>query len=126
VRGITARTQKAAHAGSDEYDDEGFRMAMQDFKGIFSGGGRKSVPKAKTLLLTRETSGALQVWYDDTDGKKAPVRIGGVRDERIGRQLLMGYLAGKTVSSEDARRAVVDSVMEYVERPIGTVSAQVV
>ncbi|KAI9812186.1 MAG: Altered inheritance of mitochondria protein 18 mitochondrial [Pycnora praestabilis] len=125
VRGITARTQRKEMA--KEFEDEGFQSAIKDFKDIFSRGQRKSVPKAKTLLLTRDQKGALGVLYDDnSEGKEGPVRMGGVGDERISKCIWLGYLAGKNVSSEGARKSVVDGVMEFVERPVGTVGTQVI
>ncbi|KAI9814160.1 MAG: Altered inheritance of mitochondria protein 18 mitochondrial [Thelocarpon impressellum] len=124
VRGITSRVQAASRAGNAEYEDDGFGRAMADFKGVFSGGARKSVPKAKTLVLMRGSTGALSVWYDEANGK-APARVGAVEDERISRLIWMAYLAGKNVASEGARRSVVDGVMGFVERPIGTVATQV-
>ncbi len=124
VRGITARTQKAAQKGSVEYEDEGFAVAIGELKGIFSGGNRKSLPKGKTLLLTRDGKGVLRALIDD--GSRGFTTMGEVRDERIGRQVWLGYLAGKNVASEGARKSVVEGVMEFVERPVGTVATQVV
>ena len=51
--------------------------------------------------------------------------LGTVADERISRLIVMGYLAGKDVSSEGARRDIVDGVMGLVERPAGTIEAKV-
>jgi len=124
VRGITARTQKAGQKGSVEFEDEGFAKAMGELKGIFSGASRKGLPKGKTLLLTRDGKGVLRAWFDD--GERGMVRMGEVRDERVGRQVWLGYLAGKNVASEGARRNVVEGVMEFVERPVGTVATQVI
>ena len=122
VRGITARTQKAAQKGSVEFEDEGFAKAIGELKGIFA--GRKALPKGKTLLLTRDGRGVLRAWLDE--GDKGVSKMGEVRDERVGRQVWLGYLAGKNVASESARRSVVEGVMEFVERPVGTVATQVV
>ncbi|KAI9703703.1 MAG: Altered inheritance of mitochondria protein 18 mitochondrial [Candelina mexicana] len=119
VRGITARSQK------EGYIDEDFGKAIFDFKNVFSGGIKGSVPKGKTLLLARGKDGKLGVWFDEGKGEKI-VRMGGVSDERIGRLVWLGYLAGKKVASEGARKSVVEGVMEFVERPIGTVATQVV
>ncbi|KAI9874870.1 MAG: Altered inheritance of mitochondria protein 18 mitochondrial [Pleopsidium flavum] len=119
VRGITTRTQKASQKGSAEFEDEGFAKAMGELKGIFSAGSKKALPKGKTLLLTRDGKGVLQAWCDDA-------KMGEVRDERVGRQVWLGYLAGKNVASEGTRRNVVEGVMEFVERPVGTVATQVV
>jgi hypothetical protein len=38
----------------------------------------------------------------------------------------LNYLAGKTVASEGARKSIVEGIMEFVERPVGTVATQVV
>ena len=123
VRGITARTQSASRAGSGTYEDEAFGLAVRDFKAIFSGGSRKSVPKTKTLLLIRDGAGALSVVYDDEVDK--PLQLGRVQDRRIATLIWMGYFAGSKVASEGARKSVVDGVLEFVERPIGTVATQV-
>lgn len=122
VRGITARTQRAGQKGSVEFEDEGFALAMGDLKGLFS--GRKAFSKGKTLLLTRNGRGVLRAWLDE--GVQGVTRLGEVRDERVSRQVWLGYLAGKNVASEGARRSVVEGVMEFVERPVGTVATQVI
>ena len=123
VRGITARSQKLGA----EFEDQGFGEAMGQFKGVFGGAGRKGVKKGRVLLLERDAEGALGAWVEDGDGVGAEmVRLGEVRDERVSRLVWLGYLAGKNVSSEGARKSVVEGVMEFVERPIGTVATQVV
>jgi hypothetical protein len=124
VRGITARTKSAADGGNTEFSDDSFGEAIRNFKGMFGGGARKSVPKGQTILLTRDKKGALCSWYKE-DGKPI-MRLGGVEDERISRLVWLGYLAGKTVASEGARQSIVDGVMEFVARPVGTVATQVV
>jgi len=115
VRAITAKSRTM-----EGCSDESFGVALSKLKALFSKG---SVPQKKELLLARNRDGALVVWYDD--GKRGATRLGEVQDERISRVFLMHYLAGKTVASETARHGVVDSLMEYVERPVGTVAAQV-
>jgi len=153
VRGITARSQGVV-GGSlrgegeqqrERFDDEGFGEAVGEFKTVFSGAGRKGVGKGKVLLLERTAEGGLRAWVEgersepDTGSAEAGVgnsrekgepqgnfvKLGEVKDERIGRLVWMGYLAGKNVASEGARRSVVDGVMEFVERPVGTVETQV-
>lgn len=130
VRGMTKRTQAATGAGKKDFEDEGFGMSMQNFKGMFSGGTRKSAPKATTVLLTRDGKGSLDMWFEEGEKKgetKPPAeKIGSVQDERISRLIWLGYMAGKEVSSESARRSIVDGIMEFVERPVGTVATQVV
>lgn len=113
VRAIQARAGKAK--------DEQFGQAMKDFRQVFN---RGKVPKRKELLLLRDKQGRLTMVYDDgkTQGKQV---MGTIDDERISRALWMNYLAGKNVASEEARRNIVHGIMEFAERPIGTVAAQV-
>ncbi|PQE18168.1 chalcone-flavanone isomerase protein [Rutstroemia sp. NJR-2017a BBW] len=115
VRGLTARAQKDRTG----YGDEGFAQAVGEFKKVFQKG---EVPKGRELVLVREGKGNLEVWIE---GKGIRKRLGVVGDERVARSIWLGYLAGKTVSSEEARKSVVEGVMEFVERPVGTVEAQV-
>jgi len=82
------------------------------------------VPKGETLLMTRDAKGKMVVWIEDKKGTS--VRLGAVDDERLSRLIWLGYLGGKTVSSEGARQSVVDGLMEFMERPVGTVATQVV
>ncbi|KAL4975035.1 chalcone-flavanone isomerase-domain-containing protein [Aspergillus desertorum] len=133
VRGITTRAQKAnakakaaaAGAGADlpapgEFQDDAFGSAVNDFKTLFGGGQRKHVPKGQTLLLLRNTRGELDALFQPDAAK--PFRyMGRVSDERVSRLVWLIYLGGKNVSSEEARRNIVDGVMGIVERPIGTV-----
>ena len=51
--------------------------------------------------------------------------MGRMVDERISRQVWLGYLGGKNVSSPGAKKNIVGGVMELVERPVGTVGTQV-
>lgn len=133
VRGITARAQKAnARANADastsaqgESEDDSFGASLGSFKGLFGGGQRKSVPKGQILVLARSARGELDAFF--WPGTEQPVHwLGRVSDERISRLVWLNYLAGKTVSSEAARRSVVDGVMGIVERPVGTVVQKVV
>ena len=123
IRGITAKTQHFGAKDDQSFTDETFGQAVNDFKAIWGGGARKNVPKGETLLLTRDAEGKLTAWYEDKKGNS--LRLGGLADERISRLIWLGYLGGKTVSSEGARQNIVDGVMEYIGRPIGTVATQV-
>jgi hypothetical protein len=116
VRAITSRARK----NPEEFGDDAFGDSVNNFKSLFRKG---SVPKKKELLLARNGKGVLAVWYDD--GKSGPQRLGDVQDERISRAVWLNYLAGKTVASEPARSSIVEGVMEFVERPVGTVATQV-
>lgn len=126
VRAIQARSDKlvdeaGSNAGGDlvKADKDAFGESMRAFRQLFN---RGKVPKSKELLLTREDGGRLRVVYDD--GKSREV-IGTVDDERVSRALWLNYLAGKNVASEPARKSIADGVLEFVERPVGTVAAQV-
>lgn len=113
VRAIQARANSAK--------DEKFGEGMKKFRQVFS---RGKVPKQKELLLLRDKLGRLTMVYDDgkTQGRQV---MGTIDEERISRALWMNYLAGKNVASEEARRNIVSGIMEFAERPIGTVAAQV-
>lgn len=132
VRGITGRAQRSNNATTagggqegGEFGDDSFGSALNTFKGLFGGGQRKSVPKGQTLLLLRGSHGELDALFEPETAK--PARwLGRVPDERISRLVWLNYLAGKNVSSEGARKSVVDGVMGIVERPVGTVVQKVV
>ncbi|KAG4428042.1 hypothetical protein IFR05_016478 [Cadophora sp. M221] len=112
--------QQRAVYDKEEYGDEVFGQGVASLKALLN---RGSVPKGKELLLSRNEKGRLAVWYDD--GKKGAQRLGHVDDERVSRALWLNYLAGKHPASEPARESIVDGVMEFVERPVGTVATQV-
>ena len=124
VRAIQAKVPSTESAGDDNFGE-----AMRDFRAFFN---RGTVPKRKELLLLRDGQGRLSVIYDYGDGKKKKdgrpggrQLLGSVDDERISRALWLHYLGGKTVASEPARQNIVEGVMEFVERPVGTVASQV-
>ncbi|KAI1126944.1 chalcone-flavanone isomerase [Nemania abortiva] len=117
VRAITARSQ----GNSAEFGDEAFGAAMKEFRSLFN---RGKVPKSREMLLCRDAVGRLTVTYDD--GQTGMGTIGRVADERVSRLLWLNYLAGKQVASEPARKNIVDGIMEFVERPVGTVATRVI
>lgn len=118
IRAIQARSKN-----NKSYDDESFASSLRDFKAMFN---RGSVPKKKELLLCRDGSGRLSVMYGDVgEGPRGSI-MGTVEDERVSRLLWLNYLAGKNVASEGARGNIIAGVMEFVERPVGTVATQVV
>lgn len=116
VRAITGRSQR----DTKMYGDEQFGTAVRDFKTIFD---RGRVPKRKELVLLRDGNGRMAVLYHD--GKKREV-LGEVGEERVSRLLWLNYLAGKKVASEATRQSIIAGIMEFVERPVGTVATQVV
>lgn len=140
VRGLAARAQKytisplpdtsssSSSSGGGrkegEFTDESFGKAVGEFKALFGGGGgggKKSVSKGQTLVLVRDADGALEGLVQAEVNKPGMRFLGRVRDERISRLVWLNYLAGKNVSSDGARRNVVDGVMGVVERPVGTI-----
>lgn len=131
VRGITARASAAAQSQqtttgtATEFQDESFGTALNDFKAVFGGSHRKSVPKGQALLLLRNARGVFDALYQPDPAQ--PLRwMGRVDDERVSRLVWLNYLAGKNVASEGARQSVVEGVIGVVERPVGTVVQKVV
>lgn len=108
-----------------EFADETFGLAMREFKNLFSGRGK--APKGSVLTLTRDSEGVFGVFYQPKgkEGEGQFVHIGEVRDERVSRLVWLLYLGGKNVSSEPARRNVVEGCLGIVERPVGTVEGRV-
>ena len=118
VRAIASRTQR-----DKTYGDEAFGTAIRDFKTLFN---RGTVPKKKEMLLCRDDAGVMSIMYGNDDGKTAKNDLLGiVPDERLSRLLWLNYLAGSKVASEPARNNIIEGVMEFVERPVGTVATQV-
>ena len=125
VRGITARS---AHFNNDlkdpSFQDESFGASLNDFKAVFGGGSRRKIPWGETLYLLRDKKGKFSAVHEDKSGNR--LTMGEVSDERVSRLLWLGYLAGGNVSSEPARKSVVEGCMEVCGRPVGTVAEQVV
>jgi hypothetical protein len=121
VRGITAKTQALSAAGSTEFNDDSFGAAMKEFKALL--GGKGKAPKDSVVLLQRDASGALTLLFQEKNGTLN--NFGTISDERIARLVWLGYLGGKNVSSEGARKGIVDGIIELVERPIGSVETKV-
>ncbi|KAI0884096.1 chalcone isomerase [Annulohypoxylon maeteangense] len=117
VRAITARSQ----GNNSDYGDEAFGEAMKQFRSLFN---RGKVPKKREMLLVRDAAGQLTITFDD--GKTGIIALGSVAEERLSRLLWLNYLAGSKVASEPARKNIVEGIMEFVERPVGTVATQVV
>ncbi|KAL6900509.1 chalcone-flavanone isomerase domain-containing protein [Trichoderma evansii] len=119
VRAIAARTQ-----GNSAYNDDAFGVAMRDFKALFN---RGFVRKKQELLLCRDEKGVLSVLFSPDKGHDPEREVmGSFGEERLSRLLWLNYLAGSKVASEPARDSIIEGVMEFVERPIGTVATQVV
>lgn len=124
---------------ADDPDGKKFSEAAAEFRSFFKHG---RMPKRSEMLLCRAADGALTVLFDDgkttapPTGKdagvadKSPARarakLGWVGDPRISRTLWMNFLAGPIVASEEARANIAEGILEFVERPVGTVATQVV
>ncbi|KAF9775085.1 hypothetical protein IL306_006836 [Fusarium sp. DS 682] len=123
MRDGLVRAVQARSSHNPEYNDETFGNAMKHFKILFQ---RGLVAKKNELLLVRDATGKLTITYTD-DTRKEPVKtvLGTVEDERLSRLLWLNYLSGKKVASEEARKNIINGVMEFVERPVGTVATQV-
>jgi hypothetical protein len=129
ITGINNRTREArsiAKSTETEYDAEDFGKAVGDFKNIFTGG---KAPKGSVMILSRDTAGDLDVWFqakpDASGPEKVVQKLGTVTDERISRLIWLGYLGGEKVSSEAARKGVVDGCVGFAARPIGSVETMV-
>ncbi|EJT76617.1 hypothetical protein GGTG_06534 [Gaeumannomyces tritici R3-111a-1] len=129
VRAIQARSDKIQNeaqgdGGADSVAvKDKFGESVRQFRHAFN---RGKVPKAKELLLARDGDGKLGIIYSDGSPKRERELIGTVDDERVSRALWLNWLGGKKVASEPARASIVDGIMEFVERPVGTVASQVV
>jgi len=123
MRDGLVRAVQARSARNPDYNDETFGEAMKHFKVLFQ---RGQVAKKNELLLVRDAAGKLTITYNDAT-RKEPVKtvLGTVEDERLSRLLWLNYLAGSKVASEEARKNIINGVMEFVERPVGTVATQV-
>ena len=123
VRGITARS---AHFSQDlkdaSFQDQSFGEAINAFKGVFGGGARRKIPWGETLYLLRDAKGKFSAVHEDKSGTR--LMMGEVPDERVSRLLWLGYLAGSSVSSEPARKSVVDGCVEVCGRPVGTAGTE--
>ncbi|KAF4457366.1 hypothetical protein F53441_695 [Fusarium austroafricanum] len=118
---VRAIQHRSSH--NPEFNDEQFGDAMKHFKVLFQ---RGLVAKKNDLLLVRDAAGKMTITYNDGTRKK-PLKtvLGSVDDERVSRLLWLNYLSGKKVASEEARKNIINGVMEFVERPVGTVATQV-
>ncbi|KAF1843197.1 uncharacterized protein K460DRAFT_368112 [Cucurbitaria berberidis CBS 394.84] len=150
MRGIASRTdevrrkqadllrQQAAESKSialpkpveeNEFSDESFGLAMKEFKNLFQGKGK--APKGSVIILTRNKSGTLGALYQPIVQKEGKAKmgksnwLGEVKDGRVGRLVWLLYLGGQNVSSEDARKSIVEGCISIVERPVGTVEGMV-
>jgi hypothetical protein len=121
MRGIIAKTQAASQRGDKEFSDESFGKSVKDFSALF--GGKGKAPKGSAILLRRDGNGKLDMMHQAPDGQIT--HLGSVDDERISRLIWLGYLGGKNVSSEAARKEIIDGIMALVERPVGTAAAKV-
>ncbi|KAF2032391.1 hypothetical protein EK21DRAFT_61135 [Setomelanomma holmii] len=113
----------------NEFSDESFGLAMKDFKNIFQGKGK--APKGSVIVLTRNKQGVLGALYQPVVQKEQKEKmgkatwLGEVKDARVGKLVWLLYLGGQTVSSEDARKSIVDGCIHITERPVGTVEGMV-
>lgn len=131
IRGIDARGK------GPDFDDATFMASVSEFKAMM--GGKGSVGSGRVLLLGRGFDGALRAWVEEDaavavkqPGKALVAKgdrmsfLGKVEDERVSRLVWLGYLSGENPASEDARKSIVEGIMDIVERPIGTVETQVI
>lgn len=113
----------------NEFTDDSFGLAMKEFKALFHGRGK--APKGSVIIMTRTKDGALSAMYQPitktNKGEKIGelIQLGKVQDKRVSRLVWLLYLGGQNVSSEEARKNIVDGCIHIVERPVGTVEGMV-
>jgi len=135
ITGINKRTaaakqelQKSAPTPGaiSEYESEEFGLSTKSFMTLFAGG---KAPKGSVMLLARDAQGALNVYFQakpEASGKDSDLQhLGTVADERIGKLIWLNYLAGDKVSSEAARKGIVDGCVAFASRPVGSVETMV-
>ncbi|KAF2502859.1 hypothetical protein BU16DRAFT_498718 [Lophium mytilinum] len=115
-----------------EFADESFGESMRAFRSLFAGRGKAA--KGSVIIFTRDAEGVFRALYQSQPqdqnvrkGKKDGefVHLGEVKDERVSRLVWELYLGGKNVSSEEARKSVVEGCINLVERPVGSVEGMV-
>ena len=127
VTGINTRTREAKQIAPSEpsrYESEEFGNSVRNFKGLFAGG---KAPKGSVMILARDRQGVMDIMFQakpDSKGKEVQ-HLGTVADERIGRLIWLGYLAGQKVSSEAARQGIVHGAVGFAGRPVGSVETMV-
>ncbi|ERT00598.1 uncharacterized protein SPSK_07667 [Sporothrix schenckii 1099-18] len=117
---ILDKEKQEEGASNDTAPD--FGESMREFRQIFNRGKAK---KGRELMLVRGSDGKLSVIFDDGRSMGRQL-LGTVGDERLSRALWLNYLGGANVASEAARQSIANGMIEFVERPIGTVAAQVI
>lgn len=129
ITGITNRTREAkqlAQGAETEFEAEDFGKSIGEFKSIFTGG---KAPKGSVMILARGRDGALDVLFQEKAGssgdEKAMQQLGSVKDERIGKLIWLGYLAGDKVSSEPARKGVAEGCVAFASRPVGSAETMI-
>jgi len=116
---VTAATSRGSQR---DYTDQRFGQTVAEFKRFF---GHGKASRGQEILLCRDAPGTLAVMFGaGPDIERS--ELGKVEDERFSRMLWLNYLAGPKVASEPARHSIIGGIMEFVERPIGTVASQVV
>lgn len=129
ITGINKRTAEAKKKNGNvpsEYDREDFGMSVRSFMSIFKGG---KAPKGSVMILARTADGGMDVYFAAKPGAGAEQNetqlLGSIGDERISKLIWLNYLAGDKVSSEPARRGVVDGCVTLAGRPVGSAETMV-
>jgi hypothetical protein len=129
ITGINNRIREfkqVAHGAETEYEAEDFGKSIGDFKTIFAGG---KAPKGSVMILSRLQNGALDVWFQAKPGgtgdEQKMQKLGSVPDERIGKLIWLGYLAGEKVSTEAARKGVAEGCVSFASRPTGSAETMI-
>ncbi|KAF2226008.1 chalcone-flavanone isomerase-domain-containing protein [Elsinoe ampelina] len=106
-----------------EYDSEEFGDAVKRFKDIFHGGGKAA--KGSVVTLARDEKGGLNIYFEDPKAGGKQEKLGTAQDGRVSKLIWLGYLAGKNVSSEAARKGVAEGLLTLTARPVGSAETMV-
>lgn len=102
--------------------DKDFGDHIRKFKAAFN---RGRCNQGSELLMQRDPRGKMTISFVDAKGSGKRLLLGEIDEPRISRLMWLNYLHGK-VASPPARESIMQGIMDVVERPVGTVAAQVV
>ncbi|KAG8631571.1 hypothetical protein KVT40_000711 [Elsinoe batatas] len=114
---------KASGPVGTEYDSEEFGDAVKRFKDIFHGGGKAA--KGSVVTLARDEKGGMNIYFEDPKAGGKQEKLGTAKDGRVSKLIWLGYLAGKNVSSEAARKGVAEGLLTLTARPVGSAETMV-
>lgn len=129
VTGISNRTREfkqIANGAETEFEAEEFGKSIGEFKAVFQGG---KAPKGSVMILARDVDGSMDVLFQEkpasSSDEKPMEKLGSIKDERISKLIWLTYLTGDKVSSEPARKSIVEGSVEFAGRPVGSAETMI-